>query len=242
MKYELPLLSYPYDALEPYIDAQTMEIHHTKHHQTYVTKLNEALAKHPSFASSFVKTSEDKKATEGKPELKSLEELLSKLESVPEDIRTAVKNHGGGHFSHSLFWRIMAPPFQPSQPGLLRRSRPHKATEGKGGEPQGRLAGSIAAAFGGFAKFKESFSSAASGVFGSGWAWLALSPSKGLLIMTTPNQDSPVTNGLMPILCLDVWEHAYYLKYRNRRPEYIEAWWNVVNWAEVNNNLERSRK
>ncbi len=205
MKFELPKLPYAYDALEPYIDARTMEIHHTKHHAAYVAKLNEALEKHADF------------------EPKSLEELLKSIDSAPEDIRTAVRSHGGGHFNHSLFWKIMAPP-------------------GKGGrgEPEGVLFGAIKKKFGDFAKFKDEFSKAAAGIFGSGWAWLTLgerSESKDLSIVTTPNQDSPLMKNQKPILGLDVWEHAYYLKYQNRRPEYIEAWWNVVNWEEVKKNF-----
>lgn len=197
MKYELPKLPYAYDALEPYIDARTMEIHYTKHHQAYVNKLNEALAKHQEL------------------ENKSLEELLKHLEAVPEDIRTAVRNHGGGHYNHSMFWRLMAP---------------HA-----GGEPKGKLSEVIQATFGDFPKFKEQFTGAAAGVFGSGWAWLVKDGAK-LMITTTPNQDNPISKGQTPILGLDVWEHAYYLKYQNRRPEYIEAWWNVVNWEEVAKN------
>ena len=199
MRHELPKLPYAYDALEPYIDARTMEIHHTKHHQGYVDKLNKALKGHLDLES------------------KTLEELLGDLEAVPEDIRTAVRNQGGGHFNHSLFWKIMAP----------------KA----GGEPQGDLAAAIDKNFGNFAKFKESFANAASGVFGSGWAWLVVKNSE-LDIMTTPNQDSPIMQGQKPILGLDVWEHAYYLKYQNKRPDYVAAWWNVVNWAEVLRNFE----
>ncbi|KKU16869.1 MAG: Manganese/iron superoxide dismutase [Candidatus Jorgensenbacteria bacterium GW2011_GWA1_48_13] len=199
MRHELPKLPYAYDALEPYIDARTMEIHHTKHHQGYVDKLNKALEGHLDLES------------------KTLEELLGDLEAVPEDIRTAVRNQGGGHFNHSLFWKIMAP----------------KA----GGEPQGDLAAAIDKNFGNFAKFKESFANAASGVFGSGWAWLVVKNSE-LDIMTTPNQDSPIMQGQKPILGLDVWEHAYYLKYQNKRPDYVAAWWNVVNWAEVLRNFE----
>ena len=214
MKYELPKLPYAYDALEPFIDARTMEIHHTKHHQTYVTKLNEALTKHPAFA----------ETTAGKPELESLEELLANLSAVPEDIRKAVQNHGGGHYNHSFFWRIMAP------------NSPTGDLPAQAGEPTGKIAAAITKFFGDFAKFKEQFSNAAVSVFGSGWAWLALSEqseSKGLSIITTSNQDNPISQGLKPLLGLDIWEHAYYLKYQNRRPEYIEAWWNVVNWNEV---------
>jgi len=198
MKYELPKLPYAYDALEPYIDAKTMEIHHTKHHQTYVAKLNEALAKHPEIAEI------------------PLEKLLADLNAVPEDIRTAVRNHGGGHSNHSFFWTIMGP----------------KA----GGVPDGKIGEAIAKSFGDFGKFKEQFTAAAAGVFGSGWAWVVNDNGK-LAIMTTPNQDSPLTKGQQPVLGLDVWEHAYYLKYQNKRPDYIEAWWNVIKWDEVQKHL-----
>ena len=200
MPLELPKLDYPYDALEPYIDARTMEIHYSKHHAGYVAKTNAAL--------------------EGYPDLqeKPLETLLADLNQVPEAIRTAVCNNGGGVANHSLFWKIMAPD--------------------AGGAPQGALADAIQAAFGGFDSFRESFSSAAGGVFGSGWAWLVKDSSGGLQILTTPNQDTPLSQGLTPILNLDVWEHAYYLKYQNRRSEYIQAWWRVVNWAEVSRRYE----
>ncbi len=201
--HELPKLPYGYDALEPYIDAKTMEIHHSKHHQAYVNKLNEALSKHPELAE------------------KPLAELLADLSAVPEDIRTAVRNNGGGHLNHSVFWTLMAPPAQ-----------------GGGGEPQVELAAVIASAFGDFVKFKEGFSLAATGRFGSGWAWLVLGGDGKLAITSTANQDSPLSDGMKPILGLDVWEHAYYLKYQNRRPEYIEAWWNVVNWPQVEKNLK----
>jgi superoxide dismutase, Fe-Mn family len=205
MQFELPKLPYRFDALEPYIDGRTMELHYTKHHQTYVTKLNEALAKHPEVEKS------------------SLMELLASIDSVPEDIRTAVRNHGGGHWNHSFFWKIMAAPMS-----------------GGGGEPPVVLGGEIKRTFGDFVKFKDEFSKAAAGVFGSGWAWLVLNPSKELKIVTTPNQDSPVSQGLWPVLGLDVWEHAYYLLYQNRRPDYINAWWNVVNWEEVQKNFEET--
>jgi superoxide dismutase, Fe-Mn family len=195
MPYELPKLPYAYDALEPYIDAKTMEIHHTKHHQTYVTKLNEALAKHPEVAD------------------KPLEELLRSLDAVPEDIRMAVRNHGGGHFNHSFFWTVMGP--------------------NAGGEPTGKIGKAVAGAFGSFATFKEGFAKAATGVFGSGWAWLVLDENGKLSIISTPNQDSPISKNQRPILALDVWEHAYYLKYQNRRPDYVDAWWSVVNWEEA---------
>jgi Fe-Mn family superoxide dismutase len=203
MKYELPKLPYAYDALEPYIDAKTMEIHYTKHHQTYVTKLNEALEKHPKLAD------------------KPLEELLGNLGAVPEDIRTAVRNHGGGHANHSFFWTVMGP---------------MKTDAGK--EPTGRVLAEIKTAFGDFKQFKEAFTKTAAGVFGSGWAWLVMDEDGKFVITSTPNQDSPLMNQQTPVLGLDVWEHAYYLKYQNKRPDYIEAWWNVVDWAAVNARLE----
>ncbi|HOE95877.1 MAG TPA: superoxide dismutase [Candidatus Sumerlaeota bacterium] len=195
MAYELPKLPYPYDALEPHIDAQTMEIHHTKHHATYVTKTNAALEAHPDLAK------------------KDVEDLLRGLNQVPEGIRTAVRNNGGGILNHNLFWQIMSP--------------------NGGGEPTGDLADAIKSAFGDFEKFKEEFANAAANRFGSGWAWLVNDGGK-LSITSTPNQDNPVMDGKpLPILGLDVWEHAYYLKYQNRRPDYIKAFWNVVNWDEV---------
>lgn len=202
MKYELPKLPYGYDALEPYIDAKTMELHYTKHHQTYVNKLNEALEKYPKIAD------------------KPLDELLGNLGAVPEDIRTAVRNHGGGHANHSFFWTIMGS---------------HTADVNK--EPSGNLASEIKTAFGDFAQFKEAFTKAAGGVFGSGWAWLVVDEDGKLVITTTANQDSPLMNQQKPVLGLDVWEHAYYLKYQNKRPDYIEAWWNVVNWPAVDGML-----
>ncbi|WP_054685914.1 superoxide dismutase [Rhodothermus marinus] len=195
MAFTLPPLPYPYDALEPYIDAQTMEIHYTKHHQGYVNNLNKAL--------------------EGYPELqnKSIEELLRGINEIPEAIRTAVRNNGGGHANHSLFWTIMKP--------------------NGGGEPTGELAEAIKATFGSFEAFKEKFSAEAAGRFGSGWAWLVVDENGKLQVYSTPNQDSPYMQGHTPILGLDVWEHAYYLKYQNRRAEYIQNWWNVVNWDQV---------
>lgn len=198
MKYELPKLPYGYDALEPHIDARTMEIHYTKHHQAYVNNLNAALLKHPEIAET------------------PLEELLRGIDKVPEDIRTAVRNHGGGHANHSFFWTIMA-----------------GAKSGGGGEPGGALGEELAKTFGDFAKFRDEFSKAAAGIFGSGWAWLVRDAKGALTVTTTPNQDSPLMRGEKPVLGLDVWEHAYYLKYQNKRPDYIAAWWNVVNWAEV---------
>jgi Fe-Mn family superoxide dismutase len=194
MSFELPSLPYAYGDLEPSIDAMTMEIHHSKHHNAYVSNLNAALEKHPELAG------------------KSLEELVSDLSAVPEDIRTAVRNNGGGHFNHSLFWTVMAP--------------------NGGGEPSGDLASAIDGAFGDFASFKDTFSKAAGTRFGSGWAWLGFKDGK-LAVLSMPNQDVPMMEGLTPILGLDVWEHAYYLKYQNRRPEYVANWWNVVNWDEV---------
>ena len=194
MTFELPSLAYAYDALEPSIDAMTMEIHHSKHHNAYVNNLNAALEKHPELAS------------------KSLEDLVTNINSVPEDIRTAVRNNGGGHFNHSLFWTVMSP--------------------NGGGEPSGDLATAIGDAFGNFTSFKETFSKAAATRFGSGWAWLGFKNGK-LAVLSMPNQDVPMMEGLTPILGIDVWEHAYYLKYQNRRPEYVSNWWNVVNWEEV---------
>jgi len=194
MAYELPKLAYAYDALEPYIDARTMEIHHTKHHQAYITNLNGALDKHPELAG------------------KALEALLGDLNAVPEDIRGVVRNHGGGTWNHSMFWEIMAP----------------KA----GGAPKGKLASAIDTAFGSFDAFKTEFEKAANTRFGSGWAWLVKKGS-GLAVLSTANQDNPLSDGLTPILGLDVWEHAYYLHYQNRRPEYVSNWWNVVNWDAV---------
>ena len=202
MAFELPSLPYAYDALEPYIDAQTMEIHYTKHHNGYVTKLNAALEKHSNLAG------------------KSLEDLVGNLNSVPEDIRTAVRNNGGGHYNHSIFWRVMSP--------------------NGGGEPKGDLAKAISEAFGSFSSFKEKFSSAAATRFGSGWAWLGFKGGK-LTVLSMPNQDVPLMEGLTPILGLDVWEHAYYLKYQNRRAEYISNWWNVVNWEEVARRFDESK-
>lgn len=200
MAHELPALPYDTNALEPHIDARTMEIHHGKHHNAYVTKLNDALEGHPDLQS------------------KSIEDLIGDLNSVPEAIRGAVRNNGGGHANHSLFWRILSP-------------------QG-GGEPSGDLADAIQECFGGFDAFKEKFSNAAATRFGSGWAWLSVKADGKLCCCSTPNQDSPLMKGVVecvgtPILGLDVWEHAYYLNYQNRRPDYIAAWWNVVNWKNV---------
>jgi len=194
MAFELPKLAYAYDALEPHIDARTMEIHHSKHHNTYVTNLNGIIEKTPELAG------------------KSLEALLGDLNAVPESVRTGVRNHGGGTHNHNLFWEFMAP----------------KA----GGAPKGELAKAIDASFTSFDAFKAEFEKAATTRFGSGWAWLVKKGS-GLAVVSTANQDSPFSEGLTPILCIDVWEHAYYLKYQNRRPEYISAFWNVINWDAV---------
>lgn len=195
MAFQVPELPYSYDALEPHIDARTMEIHHTKHHGGYVTKVNAAL--------------EGVTEVEGK----SIEDILRDVKSLPENKRQAVINNGGGHANHSLFWQIMGP--------------------GKGSAPNGDLAKALKSEFGDFAAFKEAFSDAAATRFGSGWAWLVLNNKGVLEVFSTPNQDSPYMEGHVPILGLDVWEHAYYLKYQNKRPEYISAWWNVVNWDKV---------
>jgi len=195
----LPELTYSYDALEPYIDQRTMEIHHTKHHQTYIDKLNAALEKHPDL--------QDTPA----------EELISNLDEIPEDIRTAVRNHGGGHVNHSFFWPLLK----------------------KGVQAEGAFADAVQQSFGGFEPFKEQFSSAAALLFGSGWTWVVASNS-GLEFVTTPNQDNPISQGKIPVLGLDVWEHAYYLKYQNRRPEYIAAFFEIINWDGVNGNYERA--
>ena len=194
MAFTLPALPYDFAALEPHIDAKTMEIHHGKHHQTYVNNLNAAIEKAPELAS------------------KSLDDLMRNVNTLPESVRTPIRNNGGGHWNHSMFWQLMAP----------------KA----GGEPGGNLGAAIKSAFGDFAKFREQFSAAGVGRFGSGWAWLINKDGK-LSITSTPNQDNPLMEGQKAIMGLDVWEHAYYLKYQNRRPDYINAWWNVVNWKEV---------
>jgi Fe-Mn family superoxide dismutase len=193
--FELPPLGYPFDALEPSIDAKTMEIHHDKHHAAYTNNLNAALEKHPDWHG------------------REAEDILRDLNQLPEEVRTAVRNNGGGYVNHNYFWRWM-------QPGGSR-------------EPTGRVAEGITQAFGSFDAFKEQFAKAGTGRFGSGWAWLIVGDGGQLQITSTPNQDTPIMEGKRPILGLDVWEHAYYLKYQNRRPDYIQAWWNVVNWDEV---------
>jgi Fe-Mn family superoxide dismutase len=203
MAHELPKLPYAYDALEPHIDARTMEIHYTKHHQAYVTNLNAALDKHPELHS------------------KSLEDLLRGIGSVPEDIRGAVRNNGGGHHNHSLFWTIMK--------------------KGGGGEPTGALADAIKGVFGDFAKLKETMTGNGMTQFGSGWSWLVVSKEKKLKAHSTANQNSPLMDGDVPILGVDVWEHAYYLKYQNVRKNYIDAWWNVVNWDEVAARFDKAK-
>ncbi|MGN7456633.1 superoxide dismutase [Paenibacillus pasadenensis] len=204
MAHELPALPYANDALEPHIDAQTMEIHHDRHHNTYVTNLNAALESAPELAS------------------KSVEDLIADLNSVPESIRTAVRNNGGGHANHSLFWTTIAP--------------------NAGGAPTGKLAEAIESELGGFAKFQEDFAKAATTRFGSGWAFLAADKAGKLKVYSLPNQDSPIMEGETPLLGLDVWEHAYYLKYQNKRPDYIKAFWNVVNWEEVGKRYESAAK
>jgi|SRR5690625_72469 len=203
MAHELPQLPYPANALEPHIDEQTMQIHHGKHHNTYVTNLNNALEGHPDLQN------------------KSVEDLIADLDSVPENIRTAVRNNGGGHANHSLFWQLLSP--------------------NGGGEPKGAVADAINSTFGSFDKFKEEFTAAALTRFGSGWAWLVVDKAGNLKVTSTPNQDSPLMEGETPILGLDVWEHAYYLKYQNRRPDYVGAFWNVVDWDKVNSLYEQAK-
>ncbi len=201
-KYSLPDLPYDYSALEPHIDARTMEIHHTKHHQTYVDKLNAAIEGHDDLSN------------------QSVDDLLRNFDRVPGEIQVPVRNHGGGHSNHSLFWTIMTP-------------------DG-GGEPEGELGSALDDAFGSFKEFRDKFTFEATNHFGSGWAWLVVDGGR-LDVVTSRNQDSPLMEGRTPILGLDVWEHAYYLKYQNKRPDYIEAWWNVVNWDEVNRRLQSAR-
>jgi len=195
MAFQVPPLAYPFDALEPHIDAKTMEIHHDKHHATYVTNANAALEKHPELAS------------------KTVEDLLWGIDMVPEDIRTAIRNNAGGHSNHSIFWSIMGP--------------------GGGGNPPGRLGDTIKSTFGGYDAFKEQLTKAAVGQFGSGWAWLLADKNGKMSIKSYPNQDSPFMEGLTPILGVDVWEHAYYLKYQNKRADYVAAWFNTLNWAAI---------
>ena len=204
MAFELPALPYAFDALEPHIDARTMEIHHGKHHQTYVNNLNAALEGHPDLQN------------------KSIEELMKNLNSVPESIRTAVRNNGGGHANHSMFWKLMS-------------------AKG-GGEPGGELGQAINSTFGSFANLKDQVNKAGTTRFGSGWGWLVVDGSGKLEVTSTPNQDTPLSDGKTPILGVDVWEHAYYLKYQNRRPDYLAAWWNVVNWDQVAENYAKAKK
>ncbi len=202
MAHELPPLPYAYDALEPHIDSQTMQIHHDKHHAAYVNNLNTALEKYPDLQG------------------KDAEDLIRNLDSVPEDIRTAVRNNGGGHVNHTMFWQIMGP--------------------NGSGQPTGALADAINDTFGSFDEFKKQFNDAGTKRFGSGWVWLVRTGDGKLQIVSTANQDNPLSEGHYPILGNDVWEHAYYLKYQNRRPDYLNAWWNVVNWEEVNRRFEQA--
>ncbi len=204
MAYTLPNLPYAFDALEPHIDAKTMEIHHGKHHAAYVNNVNNALANHADLAG------------------KSIDDLMRELSKVPEAIRTAVRNNGGGHSNHSLFWKLMK--------------------KGGGGAPKGELASAIDKKFGGFDKFQEQFTNAGMTRFGSGWAWLSVDGKKELQLSSSANQDTPLSDGLTPVLGLDVWEHAYYLNYQNRRPDYIKAWWNVVDWDAVAANYAAALK
>ena len=203
MAFELPPLPYDYSALEPYIDEQTMHLHHDKHHQAYVTNLNNALQGQSQF--------------ENLP----IEELIRRINEVPETIRTAVRNNGGGHLNHSMFWQIMKP--------------------NGGGEPTGPLASAVTSTFGSFDNFKTQFNDAGVKRFGSGWAWLVMDRAGALSVISTANQDSPLMDGMLPIMGNDVWEHAYYLKYQNRRPDYLAAWWNVVNWDEIARRYQQAR-
>jgi len=202
MSFKLPPLPYAYDALEPHIDARTMEIHHTKHHQAYINNANDAIEKHAELAG------------------KSVEELLGNLNSVPEAVRTTIRNNAGGHANHSLFWTVL---------------------KAGGSKPSGEMTAAIDRAFGGFDAFKTQFETAAKTRFGSGWAWLSVRKDGSLAVTSTPNQDSPLSEGLTPILGLDVWEHAYYLKYQNKRPDYVAAFWNVVNWDEVARRMKAAK-
>ncbi|MBV8482396.1 MAG: superoxide dismutase [Verrucomicrobia bacterium] len=199
MAYELPPLPYPFNALEPHIDAKTMEIHHDKHHQAYITNANNALKDHPDLA------------------VKPVDELIANLSQVPESIRTVVRNNAGGHSNHSFFWKIMAP--------------------NAGGAPKGKLAEAITTTFGSVDAFKEKFQAAGASRFGSGWAWLVVNKEGKLEITSTPNQDSPIMEGLKPVIGIDVWEHSYYLLYQNKRPDYLKAWWNVVSWDQAEKNF-----
>ena len=199
MAYELPPLSYPFNALEPHIDAKTMEIHHDKHHQAYITNANNALKDHPDLAA------------------KPVDELIANLSQVPESILNVVRNNAGRHSNHSFFWKIMGP--------------------NAGGTPKGKLADAINSTFGGFDAFKEKLQAAGASRFGSGWAWLVVNKEGKLEITSTPNQDSPIMEGLKPVIGVDVWEHSYYLLYQNRRPDYLKAWWNVVNWDQAETNF-----
>ncbi len=212
MAYEVPPLPYDYTALEPHIDEQTMHLHHDKHHQAYVTNLNAAIEKHPDL------------------QKKSVAELVAGIDAVPEDIRIAVRNNGGGHYNHSLFWPMMRPGPNMSALGLLLPNA-----------PTGALLTALNGKFGSMTNFQQQFTEAAIKQFGSGWAWLSLNPKGNLLVESTPNQDSPLMFGRKPLLGLDVWEHAYYLKYQNRRPEYIGAWWDVVNWEEADRRYQAAK-
>jgi Fe-Mn family superoxide dismutase len=207
MAYELAPLPYDYAALEPFIDTETMKVHHDKHHQAYVNNLNAALANYPALAA------------------KSVDDLIADLSAVPEEIRTAVRNNGGGHANHSAFWKLMGP----------------VSAQGIGGHPSGAIASQISADFGDFDTFKKTFNETTAKQFGSGWGWVVYTGGK-LKIISTPNQESPLSQGLYPILFNDVWEHAYYLKYQNRRPDYLAAWWNVINWEEVNKRFAIAKK
>jgi Fe-Mn family superoxide dismutase len=200
--HEVPALPYAYNALEPFIDEQTMHLHHDKHHAAYVTKLNGAIEKHPELGG------------------KSAEELIRNINSLPEDIRGVVRNNGGGHVNHTMFWQIMGP--------------------GKGGAPTGAIGDAINKTFGSFDAFKEKFEAAGVNQFGSGWAWLVRTKAGAFEVKSTPNQDNPMMNGEFPVFGNDVWEHAYYLKYQNRRPDYLKAWWNVINWDEINKRLAQA--
>jgi Fe-Mn family superoxide dismutase len=203
MAYELPPLPYPFNALEPHIDAKTMEIHHDKHHQAYITNANNALKDHPDLAA------------------KPVDELIANLSQVPESIRTVVRNNAGGHSNHTFFWKIMGP--------------------NAGGAPKGKLAEAITATFGSVDAFKEKLQAAGASRFGSGWAWLVVNKEGKLEITSTPNQDSPIMEGLKPVIGIDVWEHSYYLLYQNKRPDYLKAWWNVVNWDEAEKNFSAGK-